>query len=111
MAEQSPYILILYYSRNGQTAELATQIGRGVARVSGIEARIRTVPPVSPATEASLPPVPDSGAPYGSKAALICISISVLFTGSRFSLKWMLSAIPKKSMGVRVHGISKAYCV
>ena len=84
MAEQSPYILILYYSRNGQTAELATQIGRGVARVSGIEARIRTVPPVSPATEASLPPVPDSGAPYASKADLAECAGLALGSPTRF---------------------------
>ncbi len=84
MADQSPYILILYYSRNGQTAELATQIGRGVARVSGIEARIRTVPPVSPATEASLPPVPDSGAPYVSKADLAECAGLALGSPTRF---------------------------
>lgn len=84
MAEQSPYILILYYSRNGQTAELATQIGRGVARVSGIEARIRTVPPVSPATEASLPAVPDSGAPYVSKADLAECAGLALGSPTRF---------------------------
>ncbi|WP_286222415.1 NAD(P)H:quinone oxidoreductase [Marinobacter apostichopi] len=84
MAEQSPYILILYYSRNGQTAELATQIGRGVARVSGIEARIRTVPPVSPATEASLSAVPDSGAPYASKADLAECAGLALGSPTRF---------------------------
>lgn len=84
MAEQSPYILILYYSRNGQTAELATQIGRGVARVSGIEARIRTVPPVSPATEASLPAVPDTGAPYASKSDLAECAGLALGSPTRF---------------------------
>jgi NAD(P)H dehydrogenase (quinone) len=70
MTETTPYVLVLYYSRNGQTAEMATQIGRGVARVAGIEARIRTVPPVSPDTAASLPPVPGAGAPYATKADL-----------------------------------------
>ncbi len=70
MATDIPYILVLYYSRTGQTAEMATQIARGVSKVAGIEARIRTVPPVSPATEASLPPVPDDGAPYASKTDL-----------------------------------------
>lgn len=84
MADDSPYILILYYSRNGQTAEMATQIGRGVARVSGIEARIRTVPPVSPATEASLPPVPDAGAPYASKADLANCAGLALGSPTRF---------------------------
>lgn len=78
MPEQLPYILILFYSRNGQTAELASQIGRGVARVSGIEARLRSVPPVSPETDASLPPVPDSGAPYASKSDLAhCAGLAI----------------------------------
>lgn len=62
-----PYVLVLYYSRNGQTAEMARQIARGVARVEGMEAKLRTVPTVSPDTEASLAPVPDEGAPYCSK--------------------------------------------
>lgn len=62
MTSDTPYILVLYYSRTGQTAEMASQIARGVSRVEGIEARIRTVPSVSPDTEASLPAVPDDGA-------------------------------------------------
>lgn len=84
MAEQAPYILILYYSRNGQTAELANQIGRGVARVTGVDARVRTVPPVSPDTEASLPPVPDSGAPYASKPDLANCAGLALGSPTRF---------------------------
>ncbi len=39
-----PYILILYYSRYGATAEMANHIARGVAEIPGIEAMIRTVP-------------------------------------------------------------------
>lgn len=78
MSEQLPYVLILYYSRNGQTAELASQISRGVARVSGIEARLRSVPVVSPDTEASLPQVPDAGAPYASKSDLAnCAGLAI----------------------------------
>ncbi|MGL6161943.1 NAD(P)H:quinone oxidoreductase [Microbulbifer sp.] len=57
------YVLILYYSRNGATARMAAELARGVES-SGIAARLRTVPRVSPDTEASLPPVPDEGAPY-----------------------------------------------
>lgn len=60
----SPYILVLYYSRGGHTAEMALQVARGVARIHGIEARVRTVPPVSPDTEASVPAIPDDGAVY-----------------------------------------------
>lgn len=58
------YILILYYSRSGRTETMARQIARGVEAVAGIEARLRTVPPVSTATEASLDTVPEEGPPY-----------------------------------------------
>ncbi|WGL17820.1 NAD(P)H:quinone oxidoreductase [Microbulbifer bruguierae] len=57
------YVLVLYYSRNGATAKIAAELARGV-EASGLSARLRTVPPVSPDSEASLPAVPDSGAPY-----------------------------------------------
>ena len=78
MATTSPYILVLYYSRTGQTAELAAQIARGVSRVQGMDARIRTVPSVSPDTEASLPGVPDDGAPYASKDDLAnCAGLAI----------------------------------
>lgn len=60
----APYILVLYYSRSGQTAGMALQIARGVAQVEGMEARVRTVPPVSPDTVASAPSVPAEGAVY-----------------------------------------------
>ncbi len=61
-----PYILVLYYSRTGATAKLAQNIARGIEKVDGIEARIRTVPPVSTTCEAVDKPVPDEGAPYAS---------------------------------------------
>lgn len=57
------YILILYYSRYGATQAMALQIARGVEQ-AGMEARLRTVPAVSTVTEATAPPVPDSGASY-----------------------------------------------
>jgi len=43
---------------------MAQHIARGIESIEGIEARIRTVPAVSPNTEASEPEVPESGAPY-----------------------------------------------
>lgn len=61
-----PYILVLYYSRTGATAQLAQYIARGIARVEGLEARLRTVPPVSPTCEAVDKVVPDEGAPYAT---------------------------------------------
>jgi len=60
-------ILILYYSRYGATAKMADQIAIGVNGIDGVEAIIRTVPPVSPNPEAGDDNLPDTGAPYVSK--------------------------------------------
>lgn len=62
----APYVLVLYYSRHGATAELAKIIARGVEYNDGIEAKIRTVPSVSPTCEAADKPVPDHGYPYAT---------------------------------------------
>jgi NAD(P)H dehydrogenase (quinone) len=59
-----PYILVLYYSRHGATADMARQVARGVGEVAGMEARLRTVPPVSTVCEATADSIPPSGAPY-----------------------------------------------
>lgn len=65
-----PYLLVLYYSRNGATAQMAQRIARGVNSVKGIEARIRTVPSVSTVCEAVEPEIPAEGAVYCSEADL-----------------------------------------
>ena len=59
-----PDILVLYYSRGGSVARLARQVARGVGEVDGMQARLRTVPPVAVVTEVAAPPVPEEGAPY-----------------------------------------------
>jgi NAD(P)H dehydrogenase (quinone) len=59
-----PYIIVLYYSRYGAVAKLAQLIARGIESVTGIEARIRTVPPVSAVIDTAAPPVPETGATY-----------------------------------------------
>lgn len=59
-----PYILVLYYSRYGATAQMARQIARGIEETGGIEARLRTVPPVSTVCEATADSIPPEGAPY-----------------------------------------------
>lgn len=59
-------ILVLYYSRKGATRELARQICRGVEGVAGVQARLRTVPAVSPVTEASEPEIPAEGPMYAT---------------------------------------------
>ncbi|AAU49441.1 flavodoxin [Burkholderia pseudomallei] len=57
-------ILVLYYSRHGATRELALAIAAGIDSVPGMQARIRTVPPVSTVCEATQPDIPDDGPPY-----------------------------------------------
>ena len=61
----APYILVLYYSRHGATAEMARQIARGVEQ-GGLEARLRTVPAVSAECAAVAPEVPAEGAVYAT---------------------------------------------
>lgn len=60
----NPYILVLYYTRYGATGKMARLIARGVEQVEGMEARLRTVPAVSPTTEQTEPEVPAEGAVY-----------------------------------------------
>lgn len=79
-----PYILVLYYSRTGSVAQLAQHIARGVARVEGIEARLRTVPPVSSTCEAVAPSIPDTGAPYATLDDLKHCSGLALGSPTRF---------------------------
>ena len=61
----TPYILVLYYSRHGATAEMARQIARGV-ELGGLEARLRTVPAVSSECQQVAPEIPAEGALYAS---------------------------------------------
>lgn len=78
------YILVLYYSRYGAVKQMAQHIARGIESVTGMEARIRTVPPVSPQTEASLPEVPETGAPYVTMTELSECSGLALGSPTRF---------------------------
>jgi len=79
-----PYILVLYYSRNGATATLARHVARGVDSVTGVEARLRTVPAVSPTTEATDAAVPEDGPPYCSIDDLRDCAGLVLGSPTRF---------------------------
>jgi NAD(P)H dehydrogenase (quinone) len=77
-------ILVLYYSRHGSVAALATQIARGVNGVEGAAARLRTVPPVAAQTEERLPPVPASGSPYVTRQDLADCAGLILGSPTRF---------------------------
>jgi NAD(P)H dehydrogenase (quinone) len=61
-----PEILILYYSRHGAVEAMAQQIARGVESVSGMQARLRSVPPVALAYDSAAESVPANGAPYAT---------------------------------------------
>jgi len=61
-----PYILIIYYSLHGAVAEMANHIARGVAEITGMEARVRTVPKVSTVCETTAAAIPIQGPPYAT---------------------------------------------
>lgn len=77
-------ILVLYYSRYGHVAEMASIIARGVSSVAGCSARLRTVPPVSPTVEAVDPDIPESGPPYVSHEDLKECDGLILGSPTRF---------------------------
>ena len=77
-------ILVLYYSRGGSVARLARQIARGIGEVDGMQARLRTVPPVAPVTEIASPPEPEDGAPYVDKRDLHECAGLVIGSPTRF---------------------------
>jgi NAD(P)H dehydrogenase (quinone) len=77
-------ILVVYYSRNGSTAELARQVCRGVESVTGARARLRSVPPVSAESERPVTPVPPAGAPYATLEDLRDVDGLILGSPTRF---------------------------
>ncbi|MDX1609066.1 MAG: NAD(P)H:quinone oxidoreductase [Halofilum sp. (in: g-proteobacteria)] len=77
-------ILVLYYSATGTTAEMADQVARGVGTVAGMQARVRTVPAVSPETEAVASEIPAQGAPYATAQDLFDCAGLVLGSPTHF---------------------------
>jgi len=59
-----PYVLVLYYSRQGATATMAQHIARGVELVPRVAARLRTVPAVSATCEQTEEDIPATGPLY-----------------------------------------------
>ncbi|MBZ5487850.1 NAD(P)H:quinone oxidoreductase [Halomonas aquamarina] len=84
MSDTTPYVLVLYYSRSGATADMARQMAAGIESVAGIQARLRTVPPVSPTCEAVDPEIPDEGAVYVELDDLRNCSALALGSPTRF---------------------------
>lgn len=83
MLTELPYVLVLYYSRDGATAIMAEHIGRGIEQIEGISARL-PVPPVSAQSEAVIKDVPDQGAVYCELDDLQNCAGLVLGSSTRF---------------------------
>mgnify|MGYP001596618962 CR=1 FL=1 len=79
-----PEILILYYSRHGAVQGMAQQIARGVETVPGMQARLRSVPPVSPVYDPESESIPASGAPYATAEDLRACAGLALGSPTRF---------------------------
>lgn len=90
-----PYLLVLYYSRNGSVARLAQALAAGVDEVDGIESRLRTVPAVRADHEPPASDIPDQGPLYCSLDDLAGCAGLALGSPGRFgnmaaSLKYFL---------------------
>lgn len=103
-----PYILVLYYSRTGSVKKLAGLVARGVEE-GGLEARLRTVPPVSAVSEATAPAVPEEGAPYATPEDLAgCAGLAVgsptRFGNMAAPMKYFLDQTSELWMGGKLIG-------
>lgn len=102
-------ILVLYYSRYGATATMARHIARGVEDVEGMQARVRSVAPVSTVCEATADSIPEEGAPYASADDLReCIGLA-LGSPTRFGnmaapLKYFIDSTSSLWLGGELSG-------
>ncbi len=102
-------ILVLYYSRHGATAAMAQQIARGIGEVAPMQARLRTVPPVSPVCEATQDSIPAEGPPYASHEDLRECAALALGSPTRFGnmaapLKYFLDTTSSLWLGAELAG-------
>jgi NAD(P)H dehydrogenase (quinone) len=93
-------ILVLYYSRNGATKNMANKIAQGIEQ-AGLEAMLRTVPEVSNNLQQTQAPVPDLGDPFVSNEDLSVCSGLALGSPTRFgnmaaALKYFLDSTSKE---------------
>ena len=77
-------ILVVYYSRDGGTAELARQACRGIESVAEAQATLRTVPAVSARNEGPLEAVPAHGPAYATLEELRRADALMLGSPTRF---------------------------
>lgn len=79
-----PYILILYYSRQGATAAMANEIAKGITTLRSIAVKIRTVPAISANSEQTESDIPESGHLYCELDDLRYCSGLILGSPTRF---------------------------
>jgi len=109
MSGSTQEILVLYYSPGGTTAELANIIARGVEEIDGVQARIRTVPPVSPVCEKVAEEVPEEGPLYASTDDLLECDGLILGCPTHFgnmpaAMKYFIDSTSALWMGGKLAG-------
>ena len=77
-------ILVLYYSRHGNTKKMAEHIAQGIESVTGCDARLRTVPAVSNNIGITEAEIPEDGPPYVELSDLADCSGLALGSPTRF---------------------------
>lgn len=102
-------ILVLYYSPGGTTAEMANVIARGVEEIDGMQARVRTVPRVSPTTEQSEEKIPETGPLYASiddltECAGLILGCPTHFGNMPAAMKYFIDSTSALWMGGKLAG-------
>ena len=78
-----PNILILYYSQGGSTKAIAEKIAQGV-EYALVEAKLRTVPEISPNHEKTAAEIPEKGSVYVTKEDIKTADGIILGSPTRF---------------------------
>ena len=102
-------VLVLYYSPGGTTAEMANIIARGVEEIDGVQARVRTVPDVSPISEQTDSPIPADGPLYATTEDLIECDGLILGCPTHFgnmpaAMKYFIDSTSALWMGGKLAG-------
>ena len=102
-------ILVLYYSRYGATEKMAQLIARGIEEVDDMQARLRTVAPVSTVCEASEDSIPDTGAPYATaddlrECAALALGSPTRFGNMAAPLKYFIDGTSSLWLGAELAG-------
>ena len=102
-------LLVLYYSRYGATEKMAQQVARGIEEVQGMQARLRTVPPVSTVCEATEDSIPAEGAPYASiddlrECAGLALGSPTRFGNMAAPLKYFIDGTGSLWLGAELSG-------